>query len=69
MNDIVFIHGAYHGTWCWEENFLRIFKEKGYKTHCPELRISRKEEKKILYWKLTWRICFGLLKRWMEELY
>lgn len=46
MNDIVFIHGAYHGTWCWEENFLRIFKEKGYKTHCPELRISRKEEKK-----------------------
>ena len=46
MNDIVFIHGAYHGTWCWEENFLRIFKEKGYKTHCPGLRTSRKEEKK-----------------------
>lgn len=45
MGDIVFIHGAYHGTWCWEKRFLRIFREKGYKTHYPDLRASWKEEK------------------------
>ncbi|MGN0349471.1 MAG: alpha/beta hydrolase [Roseburia sp.] len=45
MNDIVFIHGAYHGIWCWEERFLKVFQEKGYKAHCPDLRTFLMEYK------------------------
>ena len=45
MKNIVFIYGVYHGTWCWDEKFLRVFKDKGYTTHCPDLRIVSKEEK------------------------
>ena len=26
---MVFIHGAYHGAWCWEENFVPYFLERG----------------------------------------
>ena len=45
MKDIVFINGVYHGIWCWEEKILRVFEEKGYTTHCPDLRTFLKEEK------------------------
>ncbi|MBQ7433952.1 MAG: alpha/beta hydrolase [Lachnospiraceae bacterium] len=49
MNDIVLIHGAYHGTWCWDDKFLEAFKEKGYQTHCPDLRtVSMEEEQDTL---------------------
>jgi pimeloyl-ACP methyl ester carboxylesterase len=26
---IVFVHGAWHGAWCWEENFLPAFAQAG----------------------------------------
>ena len=28
---ILFIHGMWHGAWCWESNFLSYFEELGYK--------------------------------------
>ena len=31
-NTIVFVHGAWHGAWCWEENFLPYFTKKGYRS-------------------------------------
>jgi len=27
---ILFIHGAYHAAWCWEEHFLDYFAQSGY---------------------------------------
>jgi pimeloyl-ACP methyl ester carboxylesterase len=30
---ILFVHGAWHGAWCWEENFLPYFAGKGYSTN------------------------------------
>lgn len=27
---LLFVHGAYAGAWCWEENFLPWFAEQGY---------------------------------------
>ena len=27
---ILFVHGAWHGAWCWEENFMPYFAERGF---------------------------------------
>jgi len=26
---LVFVHGAWHGAWCWDEFFLPCFADKG----------------------------------------
>jgi pimeloyl-ACP methyl ester carboxylesterase len=36
--NIVLIHGAWHGAWCWENNFLPYFAQKGYNVFAPSLR-------------------------------
>lgn len=33
----MFVHGAWHGAWCWE-NFLPYFTEHGYEVHALSLR-------------------------------
>ncbi|MGH2627382.1 MAG: alpha/beta hydrolase [Anaerolineales bacterium] len=35
---ILFIHGAWHGAWCWDEHFLRYFSRHGYPAHALSLR-------------------------------
>ena len=35
---ILFVHGAWHGAWCWEEHFLPYFAERGYTSHAVSLR-------------------------------
>lgn len=35
---ILFVHGAWHGAWCWDEHFLRYFSRHGYPTHALSLR-------------------------------
>ena len=37
-NSILFVHGAWHGAWCWEEYFLPYFADKGYTSHALSLR-------------------------------
>lgn len=27
---LLFVHGAWHAAWCWDENFLSYFADKGY---------------------------------------
>ena len=27
---LLFVHGAWHAAWCWDENFLSFFADKGY---------------------------------------
>ncbi len=34
---LLFVHGAWHGAWCWE-NFLSYFPEHGYEAHACSLR-------------------------------
>ncbi len=34
---ILFVHGAWHGAWCWE-NFLPYFAQQGYAAHALSLR-------------------------------
>lgn len=35
---IVLVHGAWHGAWCWEDNFLPFFAAAGYAVHALSLR-------------------------------
>ena len=35
---LLFVHGAYHGPWCWDEHFLDFFAAKGYRSLALTLR-------------------------------
>ncbi len=35
---ILFVHGAWHGAWCWEPYFLPYFAEKGFAVEAFSLR-------------------------------
>jgi len=35
---LLFIHGMFHGAWCWEEFFLPFFAEQGYESYALSLR-------------------------------
>ncbi len=35
---VLFVHGAWHGAWCWDEHFLDFFAEKGYRALALSLR-------------------------------
>jgi pimeloyl-ACP methyl ester carboxylesterase len=35
---LLFVHGAFHGAWCWDEHFLDFFAERGYRALALNLR-------------------------------
>jgi pimeloyl-ACP methyl ester carboxylesterase len=35
---LLFVHGAWHGAWCWDEHFLDFFADKGYRVLALSLR-------------------------------
>jgi pimeloyl-ACP methyl ester carboxylesterase len=35
---LLFVHGAAHGAWCWDEHFLDFFADKGYRAVALSLR-------------------------------
>ncbi|HZQ30534.1 MAG TPA: alpha/beta hydrolase [Mycobacterium sp.] len=35
---LLFVHGAWHGAWCWDEYFLSYFADKGYRAVALSLR-------------------------------
>jgi pimeloyl-ACP methyl ester carboxylesterase len=35
---LLFVHGAWHGAWCWDEYFLNFFADKGYRALAVSLR-------------------------------
>jgi pimeloyl-ACP methyl ester carboxylesterase len=35
---LVFVHGAWHAAWCWDENFLDFFADKGFRAVAVSLR-------------------------------
>jgi pimeloyl-ACP methyl ester carboxylesterase len=37
-NPVLFIHGASHGAWCWDQYFLDYFVQHGYASHAVNLR-------------------------------
>lgn len=35
---LLFVHGAWHGAWCWEDHFLDYFARLGYASYALNLR-------------------------------
>lgn len=35
---VMFVHGAWHGPWCWEENFMGYFAERGFDCYALGMR-------------------------------
>jgi pimeloyl-ACP methyl ester carboxylesterase len=35
---LLFVHGAWHGAWCWEERLLPFFADAGYEAYALDLR-------------------------------
>lgn len=35
---LLFVHGAWHGAWCWDEHFLGYFAERGWESYALSLR-------------------------------
>jgi pimeloyl-ACP methyl ester carboxylesterase len=35
---LLFVHGKWHGAWCWQENFMPYFAEHGYECFALSLR-------------------------------
>ncbi|MCL1594480.1 MAG: lysophospholipase [Actinomycetia bacterium] len=34
---LLFVHGAWHGSWCWTENFTGFFSDQGYTSYAVDL--------------------------------
>jgi len=48
---LLFVHGAWHGAWCWMEHFLPYFAQHGYRSSAIELRgHGRRESGERLRW-------------------
>jgi pimeloyl-ACP methyl ester carboxylesterase len=41
---LLFVHGAWHGAWCWTEHFLPYFAAHGYASYAFDLRGHGKSE-------------------------
>ena len=35
---LLFVHGAFHGAWCWAEHYLPWFAVQGWPSHALSLR-------------------------------
>ncbi len=35
---LLFLHGAFHGAWCWQENFLPYFSAQGFPSYALSFR-------------------------------
>ncbi len=44
---LLFVHGMWHGAWCWDEFFLPFFAEQGYQSTALSLRGHASSEGKI----------------------
>jgi pimeloyl-ACP methyl ester carboxylesterase len=48
---LLFVHGAWHGAWCWDEFFLPYFAQHGYAAYAVSLRgHGASEGRKQLRW-------------------
>src|ERR1700692_4876156 len=52
LQPVLFVHGSWHGAWCWEEHFVPWLRDHGYDAraltlrhhdlrHAPGLRLTR----------------------------
>jgi len=44
ITPLLFVHGANHGAWCWEENFIPYFSSNGFASYALSFRGHGKSE-------------------------
>jgi pimeloyl-ACP methyl ester carboxylesterase len=48
---ILLLHGAWHGAWCWQDNFMPYFAARGYNVYAMSLRAhGQSASNKALNW-------------------
>ena len=47
---MLFVHGGWHGAWCWDEKFLPYFAQQGYEAHALSLRGHGQSYKTPVRW-------------------
>lgn len=48
---LLFVHGAWHDAWCWDEHFLPYFAQHGYAAHALDLRgHGKRKDREKLRW-------------------
>lgn len=65
---ILFVHGAWHGKWCWEEYFVKYFSDRGYNTVVFDLPGHDKPGKVKGINRYSIRNYFAALRREVEKL-
>jgi alpha-beta hydrolase superfamily lysophospholipase len=50
---ILFVHGAWHAAWCWEEYFMPYFAAQGWDCYALSLRAHGKSEGRVLWASAT----------------
>ena len=52
---ILFVHGAWHAAWCWQDTFLEYFSENGWEVHALSLRGHGESEgrEKLRWWSIA----------------
>jgi pimeloyl-ACP methyl ester carboxylesterase len=48
---LLFVHGSWHGAWCWDKYFLPYFASKGFAAHALSLRGHGNSEGKGRLWR------------------
>lgn len=51
---LLFIHGAWHGAWCWEDYFLPYFQQHGFAAYAMSLRGHGNSTPQNLRWVSIW---------------
>jgi pimeloyl-ACP methyl ester carboxylesterase len=49
---LLFVHGAWHGAWCWDEYFLPYFASQGYASYALSLRGHGASERPERFWRM-----------------
>ena len=59
---ILFVHGSWHGSWCWDEYFMPYFFSKGYNCYAVDLRAHGLSKPKA-----DWKMNFISLSNYVED--
>ncbi|MGZ7033198.1 MAG: alpha/beta hydrolase [Thermoanaerobaculia bacterium] len=52
---LLFVHGVFHGAWCWDEHFLGFFADRGWNAYALSLRGHRRgdDARSVRRWRIA----------------
>jgi len=64
---IIFVHGGFHGAWCWDEKFTPYFESKGRQVHAVDWQGHGKSHGRERVSKLTTMDCVFDIKQVVDK--